>query len=292
MFAFDYKVAADSDPGWNDGSFAIGFMNSSGKMLDAVTGYGIQIDTISVDTREGKTYPGQVNNDRIETDFLDVNESAVLPILPNIPVHNQRSNYTYSGTYGSEAVYVVSFRFAQAAHPTQIHLHFTPTGIVVTNGPDLTLDLSSIPSSPPAYQPDNPRPISELGKALSGEKAGKYKLQFGDKCTVSYNEPNTKRGWHMEMPYTVTNLDQLDQTTEGRGIDYALWFPYGAVQWVANGVRIDLGPGQSQDGSMTIAEWEALDEPMPKYLFLYEPSDGSGNYTSFVTYLLDCADKQ
>lgn len=290
---FNY-IVEDVGDGWNEGWIALSFVNISEQLLDPLTLPSVSAQSITVETTEGKDYSGQLveipgNPSAIKIDGIDVNESDVLPVPPGLIHWTTRDDYTYSGYRGTKfqiARYWIRFRFAHAAHPTRVRMQISPQDIIQGAKPELVFDISTISNNPPAYEPTVVKPISELSQIISFDKQGKIRFRMGKSCLVTYDQD--KRGWHLYLPYSAVNQNQLDQETETIEFGYALWFPYGAwdAQWVKFNLR--LGPSQQVEGRFELESWEAYDEPLPQYLILYEPIGTYGTYKAVTVFLVQC----
>lgn len=290
---FNY-IVEDVGDGWNEGWIALSFVNLSGRLLDPLTLPSVSAQSITVETMEGKDYSGQLvetpgNPSAIAIDGIDINESDVLPVPPGLIHWTTRLDYTYSGYGGTKfqiARYWIRFRFAYAAHPTRVRIQLSPQDIIQNAKPELVFDISTISKDPPAYEPTVVKPISELQNILSFDKQDKIRFQIGRSCLVTYDQD--KRGWHLYLPYSAVNQNQLDQETETIEFGYALWFPYGAwdPEWAI--LHLELGPSQQVEDMLELESWNAYDEPLPQYLILYEPIGTYGTYQTVEVFLIQC----
>lgn len=289
---FHYETE-DVGDGWKQGWIALASVNTSGRMLDSLqVSSSVSANPITVETQEGKTYPGQLveipgNPSSMDLDGIDVNASSVLPMPPNLPYWTTRNQYTYSGylrTRNQLARYWIRFRFATTAHPTRIRVQFAPSGIIANANPEFVIDLSSVSATPPTYQVRDVKPISDLQKVLVLDIPQKIKFQVDNKCLW---QDFGEGGWYLYLPYSATNRNQLDQETVNLGFGYAVWYPYGA--WIAKWVdfKLMLGPGQSKQDNIKLAEVSGRD-PKPQYLILYEPIGTYGKYSSVSVFALQC----
>jgi hypothetical protein len=293
---FHYFVE-DVGEGWNEEWIALAFTNISGQLLDPLTIPSLTAEHVSVETEEGKEYLGELveipgNPSSVELDGIDIDESDILPVPPNLTHWTTRRDYTYTGFSGEKyqnSRYWIRFRFAYAAHPTRVKIHFTPQGIISEDEPYFSFTLSSIGNDPPLYEPSEVKPISELQGRLSFDKPGRIRFQLSSTCLVRYNED--KKGWHLYLPYSAVNQNQLDQEIEQIEFGYALWFPYGAWDPEWKRIKIQLGPGQRVDDVIELESWESYSEPLPEYLILYEPIGTYGVYEKTSVYAIQCEEQ-
>jgi len=264
----------------------LGFVNVTDHLLNPQE-ISLQLSEATVETLEGKTYPANTYfADALYTyNWTPSNKFLVawgdqLPIPPKLPISMifARSRTAPNEQTGYQHVRnVVRFRFAQAAHPTQLVLRFTTFKYV--------LDLSSGTVAPPAPPADLPSlPLSDFTNAI-GRLNSNLQVDFGQ-CYLGW----TNNDYYM-LPYTVTNTNQLDE--EKLTIDAAVWFSSGVYvlrrlsEEDEGGLELHAGPGQTVKNEFDVeTDGTRLGWGMPEYLVTYTPER-----SQYQVYKLECPTK-
>jgi hypothetical protein len=269
---FGYDVR-DGGEGWKEGSIVLGFVNTSDRLLNPQK-VVFQFVEATVETLEGKTYPANLYLAGLAyTDVLTNVFQVALDKLPPIPSKLPISAIAaVLPTHGATIEYqnfrnIIRFRFAQAAHPTQLILR-SPTSKV-------TIDLSSetestTPTPLPGFSAHSlnnfANAISQLNPRLQVE-IGECRLRLNDYGNADY----------YTLPYTATNTNQLDE--EQLDFAYATWHSTGiydiydpALVRNMQGYRqfVKAGPGQTVKGEL---KWYGptfyVYQGLPIYLVVY-----------------------
>ncbi len=199
-----------------------------------------------IETNEGVTYPAEISPAVLRVGDLEGGS----PIPVGVVFRNVRRPFASSYTLDT-----VTFRFAQAASPTEL--------ILVLSGEDGfqredRIDLSNVPQALPEAQFAEERPISELLTAPIPGDNEEVETTFDGGC--SYQEVSIffKNGY--VIPYTFVNQNQYEDESVILNFSYAVYYPGGMLQYSMPEIEDlswTIGPGQSEGHRILILDEQA-----------------------------------
>lgn len=299
ILPLNYEVK-DAGDGWNDATIDLVYKNTSDQAIPPIclillpqpqedykrfTGDrcgNLQLLIIKqaiVETREGKNYPVEkAEGTSVVINIGDPN----FAIPPGIPFKHEIFGL---GSFG-KSTDRLSFRFAQAAHPTRLVLQVEPN----QGYSDITFDLEAVPQQFPApdWSQYQVKPISDLAKAPLVDNPDGLKVTFDGKCF--YGPVSGFEGQYAHIPFSVINRNTLDESQGSIVFAYAAYYPDGlfAYQWrdLILFEALKAGPGQTEQHEVTILDRNPTDV-LPTHLFLYKEE---GKFRSFSeAYELKCS---
>jgi hypothetical protein len=271
----NYRFREDED-GWNIGFVRMYLINTS---KSALSSFDLTLQSASVETVEGKTYPvelfsfyrgdvekyvgdayvyeGGIKELRWPQQVRVGNEFPLVPGFPIIPL-------TENGAH-----YVFIFRFAKAANPTKMELS--------TSNGSISFDLADVERTLPSPNPTS-ESLADFANLLNQDDES-IRFTLEDNCTYDSN-------WKFSIAYTLTNKDKFDETHFTIPGGYAVYYADGSTSnWPDRSIVDEtVGPDQTIHGTFDFSQFAGL-ELNALYLIYYE------NGTSTRVYKVSCSEQ-
>lgn len=291
IIVFNYQ-AKDVGEGWKEGTVRLAFENTSDRPLPAQclifqkqkeeSSWGwsespctqvhqVVITDLYIETREGKTYPAEPPSAEVRLGAVGADPRYTIP--PGFPFQHIYRGWGVSFD-------TISFRFAQAAHPTRLVLQRE-------TGEPIILDLTSAPQTVPT--PDLSRytvqPISELAQRAIVDIPGKVKFSFDGQCYHQHISGFYQGG--IVLPWTLVNYNQFEAEKVDPDFPYAVYYPEGILNYdELLSFEWEVGPGQTErDEEIILDEDVGEEDVVATHMIVF----GKGG--ELTVYKLDCEER-
>jgi hypothetical protein len=151
----------------------------------------------------------------------------------------------------------LTFRFAAAAHPTDVTLD--------TSFGKYEVSLTNLPRTIPNQSVLSVGSFADLSAQLS-RSTDKMELTFSGQCRTGENTYK-ERGYGMD--YRVRNLDRFNAIGTGVKFTYMVYYGQGTYEHYTREMGRNLGPGMESTDVWTWADFLDRNDADPLYLITY-----------------------